>query len=213
MAPITPIQSMMPNPTPKTYLDSQRDREQGTYNPEGDNLTFSYYDTFTLAHTTTSNRFFTQGLGTNGKTLADTNLNSSGAIPRGQKFICHAIKAYYSGAAGAEKDGTFIRLFGAMLEQLTLEFVIANKSPSLQICGNEMFQLPIMVGIDPTVTVNQSILTQAKASGVYPLGKNPLVLAELVSFEFRATWQTAYTAALDGDRLKFSLCGELQKAS
>lgn len=184
--------------------------QQGTYGAEGEKLDWTYYDANPLAVATLTNRYFTNPLGSGGKTLAQTNLTQAGAIPQGQHMTIRAIKIFYRTAAA--KATADVQSFYTMLEQTTVSVKLQNKETMGQWTLQELLGAATLFALTPTAVGDNIPLILPKYHGVYPLN-NPIVLAALTPFEVTVQHHTAVAAALAADILKIGLAGTLVRIS
>lgn len=180
--------------------------QQGTYGASGEVLDWSYYDSMPLLSTVTSTRLFTVQLGQAGKTLANTNLTSSGQIPQGQRFTIRAIKVMYKTAA--VKATAVVQAYYDFLANTSLQFIIPNKGPMGQWNLLELMGVASAFALTPTAAGDNIPLISPRFHGISPLN-TPLTLAALTPFYVEITQHTAGAATLDGDRLIVSLMGTL----
>jgi hypothetical protein len=184
--------------------------QRGTYSAFGEAIDWTYYDTATLAATTTPLRMFQAGL-TSGKTLDATNFPQNGMIPAGQNFQVWAVKiAYIAQAVHATAD--LIALYKA-LNAMSLELVIGNKAPLYQKNVGDVFGAPMFFNITPTAAGDNLLVTSVgRFIGIEPLNK-PIILAAMTPFAINVTPWTAPAAALAGDFVRVSLLGKLDRLS
>lgn len=184
--------------------------QQGTYGSEGEKLDWTYYDSNPLAVATLVNRYFTNPLGSGGKTLAQTNLTQAGQIPQGQNFTVQAIKIFYRTAAA--KATADVSSFYIMLEQTTLSIKLQNKETMGVWTLQELLGSATLFALTPTAAGDNIPLILPKYHGIYPLN-NPITLAALTPFEVTVQHHTAVAAALATDVLKIGLAGTLVRVS
>ena len=184
--------------------------QQGTYGAEGERLDWTYYDSNPLAVATLTNRYFTNPLGSGGKTLAQTNLTLAGQIPQGQNHTVQAIKVFYR-TTGAKATAA-VNDFYTMLEQTTVSVKLQNKETMGQWTLMELMGAATLFALTPTAAGDNIPLIQPKYHGIFPLN-NPIVLAALTPFEVTVTHHTAVAATLATDVLKIGLAGTLVRVS
>jgi len=184
--------------------------QRGTYGAGGEKIDWSYWDTLTLAAATAAFRLFVNPVGSGGKTLADTNMTSSGSMPQGQHFTVHAIKLFYVTHAAVATAA--VQALYSYLRNTTLDIVIPGKYSMGQWTLLEVMGAASLVALTPTAAGDNIPLISPRYHGVFPLN-TPLVLAALTPFEVQINCQAASGAALDGDKLVVSLNGKLIRSS
>ena len=179
--------------------------QRGTYSDRADRNDWSYYDSATLDHLTTTFRLF-QTPWSGAKTLDLTNMKTAGIIPQNQRFrIRQIVVQYWAAAARA----TFVKIH-KILAETVLELIVNGKDAS--------YQKPLsrIMGIDGGVelatgaanVVAEPLLSIIKAEKL----RSQITLAANVPFEVRLTSTNASDASLDGDRIKVFLEGLLIRA-
>ena len=180
----------------------------------GEDLHWSFWDVQPLAITTLTHKFFaqSQGQGTPVKTFDQTNMIQGGSMPNGNHFTVKEIKMMYTGLGS--KTSLFMQFFYQMLQQTTFDIRFVGKDSMGQWALNELFGNAFGVNIIPTVAgdnlpaVNQSII---KASFFLNI---PIKIPALQNFEVNIVHHTAIgSGEMEGDLLKISLCGELNRLS
>lgn len=190
--------------------DILQELQAGVYGNEGEVLEWSYWDTADIAAATLKHRLFTSGIGVGGKTMADTNMTTSGTMPQGQHLIVDAIKLMYvSNAAKATAD---VQSFYTMLSETTASVEIANKKSMGQWTLQEMLGASTLFALTPTAAGDNIPLLSPRYTGVYLLNE-PITLAALTTFEVTVEHHVAAAAGLADDRLKISLCGLMIRAT
>jgi hypothetical protein len=185
--------------------------QRGTFSNVGERLSWSYYDTATLAVATTIFKLFTVPLGTGGKTLDLTNFTGNGALPQGQHMTIRGFRVMYRSITTTNTAGALA--IGTTLDNTTLEFGIQNKAPMYQATLAEMFGIPISVQTTPTVAGDAMVLaSRGIFNGYVPLGM-PIVLAALTPFNFTLTHTAATAAGQAGDHIRVSLVGTLLRTT
>lgn len=173
-------------------------------------LDWSYYDGFTMATATATNRLFTIPLGQAGKTLAITNFPLAGQLPQGQNFTIFAIKPFY--VTVDTLTSAALLNFYSMLFDTTVEFVITGKDSMGTWTLAELFGVSMMTAFTPTVAGDNEPMVMPDFKGIYPLNI-PITIGATGTIELRVTHHVAPNATLDGDRVKISLQGKLIRMS
>lgn len=183
--------------------------QQGSIGKGEDMFDYTYYDTQTIAATTTSFRMFQTPVGQGGKTLDKTNLKAAGTLPQGEQLIVGKIKAMYYANAIAN-DATFQNILD-MFFNTTVEIIVQNKDVGIFTLA-EIFGISLLTVQLPTVAGNNVNVPEPRFHGIFPLN-TPIMLAALNSFELRVTHQTAAAATLNGHGLRIGLNGVLKRLS
>jgi hypothetical protein len=191
--------------------------QRGTHSAGGEVLDWSYYDTETVSHSTTTNNLFqlSLGQGTPPKTLELTNMTINAQIPTGQRLSVHRIKLFY--ATHSTFNTAKVLQFYKLLTTSTLEFLIPGKDSLLNMTLHELMGVSTLTALTPTTAGDNIPIIQPRFNGVYPLQK-AIILAEQTPFSLRITHQDASaltdnTNGLDGDFIKLSLNGILERRS
>lgn len=180
--------------------------QKGTFGASGEKLDWSYYDRAVLASTVATHRLFTTQLGAGSKTLADTNLTVSGAIPQGQNFRVKAIKVGY--VSNAARNTAAVQLMYDIMKNTTLQIIIPNKGPMGQWTLWELMGAATLIALTPTAAGDNIPLISPRYHGTFPLN-TPLTLAALTPFYVQLDHWTNPNVALDNDRIYVSLQGTL----
>jgi len=184
--------------------------QDGVYGNEGEVLEWSYWDTADIAAATLTHRLFTSGLGVGGKTMADTNMTTSGTMPQGQHLIVDAVKIMY--AANDAFATADVLSFYTMLSETTASIEIANKKSMGQWTLQELLGCSLLNPLTPSAAGDNIPMIQPRFTGVYLLNE-PVTLAALTTFEVTITHHVAPAAALADDRLKIALSGLMIRAT
>lgn len=180
---------------------------EGTYNPnEGQALWWSLYDTavFDSAQVNPLQYvYYTDRLGQNGKTLADTNARGAGQIPTGNKFESNAIEMYY--IPNAAKLATEVQNILDAFSTGFLVFDITSKSNQLELPLSQLMGNPFPMVLNQA---DNQLQSRSSYTGIWetPI---PLILAAQVSFSASLNFTVAPNASLDGDKFFMSLVGSL----
>lgn len=186
-----------------------REMQAGTYSGSGDIFDYSVYDRGLMLSTRLQHRLFKIPYGQNDpagvlKTLADTNVQSGNGIPQGLKVMVKWIKIFYS--AVAVRSQVTEAAIHAMLRETTANLYLFGKDSYGQWTLEELMGNPMSVAVQ-TAAVNIGYpAAVGRYLGVYPL-QIPIVLASNTVYELTITHHIAPAAGLDGDKLRFSLCG------
>lgn len=180
---------------------------QGTYNPnEGQALWWSMYDRIVFDSTganPTSYSLFTERLGENGKTLADTNVRANGQIPTGQKFEANALEVFY--VPNAAKTAEEVQQILDALATGWFVFNISGKSNQLELTLTQLMGAAFPLTLNE---VSNSPYGRSTFTGTWELPV-PWVLAADTSFSANINFSTAPNASLNDDILKVSMVGPL----
>jgi len=185
-------------------------QQSGTFDSRGERLDWTYYDSQDLAVAVTEFTLFQAGLGTAGKTLADTNMPQNGQIPQGQKFKIHNISVFLSTPRLASAD---IVSLNTLLMETSTEFQIVNKRPMGQWTLAQLMGAPLLAPLTPAVAGdNEPFSSVGRFVGVYPINV-PITLAALTPFGVKVVHHTAVAAALATTVLRVCLNGVLSAQS
>jgi len=179
----------------------------------GEDLHFSFWDTQEILPAVLTHKFFaqSQGQGTPVKRFDQTNMVQGGSMPNGNHFTVKEIKLMYTASAG--KSSTFMQLFYLMLQQTTFDIRFIGKDSMGQWALNELFGNSLGVNIIPSAAgdnlpgVNKPIIKAGFFLNI------PIVIPALQNFEVNITHHVAANSLLEGDFLKVSLCGQLNRLS
>lgn len=184
----------------------------GTYSAGGEQVDFGYYDTILIPATTGIIRMFQEQQGVGGKNLSDTNMITSGMIPKAQKLIVKAVKVFLSPATAASSlidAATLVALY-ALMKSTTVEFNIANKYTFGQWTLQELMGPAMLVAVEES----GEFISQPQPSfrGIIPLNNN-VILSENTNFEIRVQFHETPSAYLADMRLCINLYGVLSFAT
>jgi hypothetical protein len=193
------------------YQNALENMQTGTYKGSGDVIDWSMWDRFTIDGTTPTlqHRMFVQGLGTPGRTMADTNVRGAqGGIPTGSKLYARAIVTIYqTDEARTEAE---CQAIADVLTETTFQFKIEGKGSYGEWCFDQMMGVPFTGG-KVAAAVGESF-SNGRFVGILPLNL-PIVLASQTSFEGLVDHHVAPSSDLDGDKLKVCLVGILERLS
>lgn len=188
--------------------------QAGTYGDFAEVLEWTYYDTATISATEQTYNLFTQKVGSvisgTQKTLADTNMTSSGSIPQGQNLECHVLKVMYS--TGDIKGTAFLNDFYKFLKNTTLEVRIPGKDSMGTWTLMELMGTATQLAMTPTTAGDNISQVQPRYTGLYPLNI-PLVLAALTPIEIKIQTHIAMPATLVDDQIMVGLSGMLARSA
>ena len=190
---------------------------QGTYSAGGDAIDWSYYDTMCVPAAAGVVRYFinTQGQNNNkstpvAKSLADTNMISSGQIPKAQHLLVKNLKVFYTTHAALAT--TSVQALYTVIKNVTVEIVIANKFVYGQWTLQELLGAASLIAETPTAAGDSIPLIQPRFHGIFPFN-TMIELSENTNFELRATYNSTPASALVDDLLMLSLNGKLSYAT
>lgn len=188
---------------------AERSLDQGTYAKYlQQRKWWPYYFRRALDATKQKLVFFTEHVGENGLTYADTNMELGGQIPKGQKHVVWYLTALYK--PQASKTIAEYQDILDFFSNTWIDFQILNLSPQLTITLEELFgnPLPLHVGGG---AVGDQLVSSALFNGIYEFpGKNRITLEQQATFKINMESAVAYAASLTGDYLRFSLVGQLR---
>lgn len=190
---------------PKDALAKLQDDSAYSKNA-GEVLDWTYYDTIKLLSTTQMHRFFTVPLGQGGKTLADTNLPNSSALPQGQNLKVHAIKPFYITDEALATDN--LQMVYDVLNNSTIEFVVPGKDSLGTWRLAEIFGSSFLAPLIPTVAGDNIQQIKADFKPAYPLNY-AIKIGAIQTFELRLTHHVLPNVALDGNKICMGLRGRL----
>ncbi len=181
-----------------------------TYGGNKEKLHWSYYDTLVLNGTKRTHRLFTEGLG-GSKTLAYTNMPTSGSIPQMQDYEVKEMKIFYIGLHGKKTEEDLWYCY-QMLGDSTLQIKPAGKDSLLTMNLLEVFGITWAVVLEPSVAGNNIPMAGPKYTGVIPINIS-LFLDRLVNFEILVEHHGPIGNTMDNDRILVSLGGKLDRGS
>lgn len=173
-------------------------------------LEWSYYDTITLANSTTQHRMFTQGMAGSTKQLWQTNMKVNGMIPTGERMNVTHLKVQYS--THADLAPASLTYLIQMLTKTTLELKIAGADSVLTMSMQEIMGLCLAGSVASVATYDPAFIWNPCFTGVYKL-KRPVIFAENQTVEGLVVHHEAPNAALNGDFLRVCLNGILERRS
>jgi hypothetical protein len=171
-------------------------------------LHWSYYDSLVMATGTLQTRLFTQGMAGSSKQLWQTNMKLNGQIPNGERMTVTEIKCLYS--THADIASTVYANIVQMLTHTTIEVKISGSDSILTMSLNEVMGLSMLTTSTLVATYGAAPIWNPCFTGILKL-KRPIVLAESETIEVLLNHQVAANASLDGDWLKISLSGILER--
>jgi hypothetical protein len=187
--------------------DGLQELQQGSHSQNGEILTYSLFDTATLAVAQSTYKFFAipLGQGTPVKTQADTNNLLAGVMPAGQRLVVTMIKLILLGVVTVT-DAVQIQIFN-MLFNSTLEIYLPGKDNLGYWTLAELMGLSTMFPYSATFAGPQPRYTSCYRLDV------PLILAAQTTFEVRLTHHVPVNVAIADFRLKLCLSGSLTRLS
>jgi hypothetical protein len=183
--------------------------QQGTHGAGGEIIDWSYYDTIVVAAGTTSHSMFSVPRSA-AKPQHLTNMLLGGQMPNGQRHTVHAIKFMYT--TSAVRGSALVQNYYDLLNQSTIEFFIPGKDSLLTVTLMELAGMASNFALTPTVAGDNVDVNRPRFHGIFPLN-SPIILAGQTTFEVRLTHWVAAAAALNGDFIRLSLNGKLERAS
>lgn len=187
-------------------MTAEQKLRQGTYGDNGQALWWSYYDSFVFDNAganPSQQLFFTEPIGTGGKTLQDTNMRAGGAIPTGQNLQAEAIELYY--VPSTTKTLAQYQEIIDMIGTGVLILDISSKSNQIELPLVQIFGATIPVA---TSDVNANPISRSDFQGVWQLPIE-VVLAAQTTFSMQIDWSVDPVASLDGDKLFLCFVGGL----
>jgi len=187
-------------------LSAEQKLRLGTYGDTGQALWWSYYDSFLFdaaGANPLEQLFFTQPIGTAGKTLQDTNMRSGGSIPTGQHLRAEALEIYYA-PSGTKTLAQYQDVID-MMATAVLILDISSKSNQIELPLIQMFGATAPLA---TSDASANPISRSDFQGVWQL-PIPVVLAAQTTFSMRINWTAIPNASLDGDKLFLSFVGGL----
>ncbi len=199
--------------------------EQGAYNPGAVTIVdWEYYDTLVVSNATPSVTLFSDRVGQNNKTLADTNMTGQGgSLPTGQWMQVWAIRVFglFLGAANntpaysltAAESQDVLNL----VSSTTVDIGIANLAAQWQGTLQMLMGIGLTGFVVPAATnYNTPAFATPRWHGIYPLN-NPIVLPQQTGFTVNivhqdtsaTSWANLHT--INGSRIKFGLMGKLAR--
>jgi len=181
--------------------------QQGSHSRNGEIISYSLFDTTTLAVAQTTYKFFATPLGQGipVKTQADTNNLLAGVMPAGQRLVVNMIKLILLGVATVT-DAVQIQIFD-MLFNSTLEVYLPGKDNLGYWTLAEIMGLSTMLPYSATFSGPQPRYTSCYRLDV------PIILAAQTAFEVRLVHHVAVNEAIEDFRLKLCLTGSLTRLS
>lgn len=180
--------------------------QQGTLSKEGEVLSYSLFDTITLAAATTFHDFYTVPLGQAGKTKADTNMVQAGVMPAGQRLRADFIKVMVVGDTAGMTDTELNAWFHVMF----------NTSVEIMVPGKEnlgIWTLTELMGYSQAMAMAATQEgTVPRFSGIFRL-QVPILLAAQTPFKVRMEHHSTLTDNTDGMKIKLALSGVLERLS
>lgn len=185
--------------------------DEGTYVKQGGEIkTFGLYSRYTVAANTTRTPIFTvqQGGAAAYSRLDQTNMILGGQMTNADKIVIKGLMLGYNGGA-AKADANMIAIF-SWLRTTALEFIINQKSPTLQLRLADMMGMAINLFSDPTTTAEP--VSYPQRSNIQPFFKleRPITLAASTPFHVDIVPGVAAAAqqVTDGDFFDVTLLGD-----
>ncbi len=180
---------------------------KGTYNPnEGQALWWSMYDRLifdSAGLNPTEYTYFTERLGENGKTRADTNVKANGQIPTGMKFEATMLEWFY--VPNAAKTAAEIQNMTDAFRTGWFIFNITSKSNQLELPMTQAWGNPFPIVLNQ---VSNELYGRSGYTGRWEL-PIPIVLAADTSFDATINFSVAPNASLDTDLIYLCMVGPL----
>lgn len=184
--------------------------DEGTYVKNGGEIrTFALFSRYTVAANTNRTQLFSipQG-GANFTRLDQTNMILGGQMTNADKLVVKGILLGYNGGA-AKADANMIAIM-SWLRTTALEFIINQKSPTLQMRLADMMGIALNLFNDPTTAAEP--VSYTPRSNVQPFFKleRPITLAASTPFHVDIVPGVAAAAqqVTDGDFFDVALLGD-----
>lgn len=180
--------------------------QSGTYEvgkgAVGEIRPWSYYDEVTLATGNLNLTLFADALGTNGKTLSQTN-SLGRSIPQGTHLAFDAVKLFYIPAA-AKSQAEYVAII-TWMANARLVLGIDNKSDMFQYKLIEIFgeALPMIIS---GAAAGDQITSRSLTPGSRALF-GLIILAALTGYTVQIQSVVAAPAAVNGDRIIVDFLG------
>jgi hypothetical protein len=181
--------------------------QEGSHGRSGEIISYSLFDTVTLAVAQLNYKFFATplGQGVPVKTQADTNNLLAGVMPAGQRLTVNMIKLIILGVATVT-DAVQILLYN-MLFNSTLEIYIPGKD------NLGYWTLAEITGITTMFPYSATFAgPQPRYTGCYRLNV-PVLLAAQTAFEVRLVHHVVTDVGIANFRIKLILSGTLERLS
>jgi hypothetical protein len=141
---------------------------------------YTIYDTMSPSSAATK-RMFQDAVGQNSKTLADTNMQGNGQLPKGQKLVGYSIGVIVSSTILLSE--VQYRDLLKWIEGTVVEVKIGSSKVLLQSPLAEILGCPFLVGVQPATAGNMFQNIAGNFHGKLSLREEPLVLPENVPFD------------------------------
>ncbi len=170
---------------------------------------FTYYDTCSYADGNEI-RLFTASVGQNGKTKAETNMKTPGAIPQGQRLTVAKIKAFLFNSA-PQNESNMAEIYN-MIFRTTVDIVLPGKMELGSFPLSEIMGISSLLMIKPEGTGGANIpIIQPRFHGILPLN-SPLILPALQPFEIVVRPNGSSSEYTRDTQLRIGLNGILESA-
>jgi len=171
-------------------------------------IDYTYYDTAKFSDGPEI-RMFTAALGQNGKTKAETNMKTPGAIPQGQRMTVAKIKAMlYS--SGTISEGTLAKLYEAIFKT-TVDIELPGKTNMGQFTLAEVLGTSFLAVVKPSQAGDNVNVISPRFHGILPLN-TPLSLPALQPFELVVRPNCEIDQYVGHVQLRIGLNGILESA-
>lgn len=199
----------------RDYQDVLAALHTGTYTKQGDIIDWTLWDRFVLNNAVLQHTMFQDGRGSvvagAARTLADTSVEGSQAIPQGSKLYVRAIVLILQPKAMLT-EATYQNHM-AMLQETTMNVHVRGKDTQGQWALDEIMAVPIAAALSHSAAGSFVIgASTPKAVGVKLLNL-PIILASQVHFSVDIVHHVAPDAAIDDDLVKVGLAGILERLS
>jgi len=190
---------------------------QGTYGKALNRFDHIYYDRFTVLNSVPEHNMFTTALGGNDeygvpKTLADTNMQVGGSLPKGQRFTVHGFKIDLVTGLSTALAATSIKYLYYLLADTTVQFKISGQDPVFTMDMQDMLGACTLLAFTQAATGDNIPLILPKYRGIVPINI-PIVLSEQTNFgiNVKHAHNGNYTSAVDGIFIKVGMVGVLER--
>jgi len=178
----------------------------GSYSLARDAIADRLWDTRAFSSTAQSYTYFSQPVGAPwiggvAKTLNETNLYTTAALPNGQTFLINKfgiaaiVPALYLGGINQYADNHCALQLQELIQSSTFDIKIAGREYDFQIHGRQLMTMPFAVqGSSLSTIPTGNRMGDYIASGWAKLDPTPIFLDQLVTFQVTQTLQNPVPA-------------------